>query len=89
MASELGMAPNSLMRIWHAFGLQLFRREKWKLSKDPQLIEKVHDRTSRHLRPVPEPARMGGRAGSRRESQIQALENRAEVAGACPGRPSA
>jgi hypothetical protein len=31
------------MRIWHAFGLQPHRQETFKLSKDPQLVEKVHD----------------------------------------------
>jgi hypothetical protein len=32
-----------VMRIWDAFGLQPHRQETWKLSKDPQFIEKVHD----------------------------------------------
>jgi transposase len=43
MARETGIAPDSVMRIWHAFGLQPHRRQTWKLSKDPQLVEKVHD----------------------------------------------
>jgi transposase len=51
MAREIGIAPDSVMRIWHAFGLQPHRREKWKLSKDPQLIEKVHDICALYLNP--------------------------------------
>jgi hypothetical protein len=39
------------MRIWHAFGLQPHRQETWKLSKDPQFIEKVHDICGLYLNP--------------------------------------
>ena len=51
MAREVGMTPDAVMRIWHAFGLQPHRREKWKLSKDPQFIEKVHDICGLYLNP--------------------------------------
>jgi hypothetical protein len=39
------------MRIWHAFGLQPHRQETWKLSKDSQFIEKVHDVVGLYLNP--------------------------------------
>jgi transposase len=39
------------MRIWHAFGLQPHRQETWKLSQDPQFIEKVHDICGLYLNP--------------------------------------
>lgn len=31
------------VRIWHAFGLQPHRVENFKVSKDPQFVEKVWD----------------------------------------------
>jgi transposase len=43
MAAEVGVTADAVMRIWHAFGLQPHRQQTWKLSKDPQFIEKVHD----------------------------------------------
>ena len=51
MAREVGMTPDAVMRIWHAFGLQPHRQETWKLSKDPQFIEKVHDICGLYLNP--------------------------------------
>ena len=51
MAREVGMTPDAVMRIWHAFGLQPHRRQTWKLSKDPLFIEKVHDICGLYLNP--------------------------------------
>jgi transposase len=51
MAREVGMTPDAVMRIWHAFGLQPHRQETWKLSTDPQFIEKVHDICGLYLNP--------------------------------------
>jgi transcriptional regulator with XRE-family HTH domain len=51
MAKEVGMTPDAVMRIWHAFGLQPHRQETWKLSKDPLFIEKVHDICGLYLNP--------------------------------------
>jgi transposase len=50
MGREVGMTPDAVMRIWHAFGLQPHRQETWKLSKDPLFIEKVHDICGLYLR---------------------------------------
>ena len=58
MAKEVGLNQSAVKRIWQAFGLQPHRQETWKLSKDPQFVEKVHD----IVRAVPEPARAGGGA---------------------------
>ena len=33
----------TVSRTWHAFGLQPHRSEQFKLSLDPQLVEKVRD----------------------------------------------
>jgi transposase len=43
MAKEVGLNQSAVHRIWTAFGLQAHRQETWKLSKDPQFIEKVRD----------------------------------------------
>jgi transposase len=41
MAREVGLTQIAVLRIWHAFGLQPHRQETWKLSRDPQFIDKV------------------------------------------------
>ena len=43
MAAEVGLTQSAVHRIWKAFGLQPHRQETWKLSKDPQFIDKVRD----------------------------------------------
>src|SRR5215472_1686544 len=43
MAAATGLSDHTIARIWHAFGLQPHRVETFKLSNDPQFIEKVRD----------------------------------------------
>jgi transposase len=43
MAEASGLSDHTIARIWHAFGLQPHRVETFKLSNDPQFIEKVRD----------------------------------------------
>ena len=43
MAASTGMSRTAIFRIWQAFGLQPHRTDTFKLSTDPQLIEKVRD----------------------------------------------
>src|SRR3954449_1079985 len=43
IAKATGLSRMTISRIWHAFGLQPHRTETFKLSPDPQLIEKVRD----------------------------------------------
>ena len=43
MAKTVGLSHMAVSRIWHAFGLQPHRSETFKLSTDPQLIDKVRD----------------------------------------------
>ena len=83
MAREVGIAPDSVMRIWHAFGLQPHRQERFKLSKDPQLIEKVHDICGLYLNP-PERAVV---LAVDEKSQIQALDRTAPTFPMLPGTP--
>jgi len=43
MAKQTGLSHASVARIWAAFGLQPHRTETFKLSADPQFIDKVRD----------------------------------------------
>jgi transposase len=83
MAREVGMTPDAVMRIWHAFGLQPHRQETWKLSKDPQFIEKVHDICGLYLNP-PERAVV---LALDEKSQIQALDRTTPILPMLPGTP--
>jgi transposase len=83
MAKEAGVTPDAVMRIWHAFGLQPHRQETWKLSTDPQLIEKVHDICGLYLNP-PERAVV---LCVDEKSQIQALDRTAPTLPMLPGTP--
>ena len=38
-----GMSQSAVSRIWRAFGLKPHTVETWKLSTDPQFIDKVRD----------------------------------------------
>ena len=51
MAAEVGLSQTAVSRIWRAFGLQPHRQATWKLSKDPQFIEKVRDVVGLYLNP--------------------------------------
>ena len=70
MAAASGMTRQSVHRIWKAFGLQPHRTETFKLSTDPQLIEKVRDIVGLYLNP-PERALV---LCADEKSQIQALD---------------
>ena len=43
MARQSGLSADTIGRIWRAFGLQPHRSETFRLSPDPQFIEKVRD----------------------------------------------
>lgn len=51
MAKHCGMSRETVGRIWRAFRLQPHRQETFKLSKDPQFIEKVRDVVGLYLNP--------------------------------------
>jgi transposase len=51
MAKEVGLTQSAVLRIWQAFGLQPHRQDVWKLSKDPQFIDKVKDVVGLYLDP--------------------------------------
>lgn len=43
MAAASGMSQSAISRIWRAFGLKPHAVETWKLSTDPQFVDKVRD----------------------------------------------
>lgn len=51
MAAVSGLSHDTVHQIWHAFGLQPHRLETFKLSNDPQFIEKVRDIVGLYLHP--------------------------------------
>ena len=54
MARKSGVSQSGVSRIWRAFALQPHRVETFKLSKDPQFIEKVRDIVGLYLNPPDE-----------------------------------
>jgi transposase len=83
MAAEIGLTQTAVSRIWRAFGLQPHRQETWKLSKDPQFIDKVRDVVGLYLDP-PERAVV---LCVDEKSQIQALDRTAPILPMLPGTP--
>jgi transposase len=84
LAAELGLSQSAVSRIWRAFGLQPHRHDSWKLSKDPQFIDKVRDVVGLYLDP-PEAAVV---LCVDEKSQIQALDRTAPVLPMLPGTPA-
>jgi transposase len=83
MAREVGLTQSAVLRIWRAFGLQPHRQETWKLSKDPQFIDKIRDVVGLYLNP-PERAVV---LCVDEKSQIQALDRTAPILPMLPGTP--
>jgi transposase len=51
MASATEMSQSAVSRIWRAFGLKPHLVETWKLSTDPQFVEKVRDVVGLYMAP--------------------------------------
>src|SRR3954470_11700754 len=83
LAAQLGVSQDSVWRTWQAFGLQPQRQQKFKLSADPQFIEKVYDICGLYLNP-PERAVV---LCVDEKSQIQALDRTRPILPMLPGTP--
>lgn len=83
LATRLAMSQSAVSRIWRAFGLQPHRTDGFKLSKDPQFIEKVRDVVGLYLNP-PDRALV---LCVDEKPQIQATEGTAPVVPMQPGQP--
>jgi transposase len=83
MAERSGVSRTTVRRIWSAFGLQPHRVENFKLSNDPQFIEKVRDIVGLYLNP-PEAALV---LCVDEKAQIQALDRTQPILPMAPGLP--
>ena len=84
MAAATGMSQTAISRIWRAFALKPHQVETFKLSPDPQFIDKVRDIVGLYLNP-PEAAVV---LCVDEKSQIQALDRSAPVLPLMPGVPA-
>ncbi|WP_437597604.1 IS630 family transposase [Sorangium sp. So ce590] len=82
MAKQVGLGRMTISRIWRAFGLQPHRAETFKLSKDPQLIDKVRDIVGLYMNP-PDKALV---LCVDEKSQIQALDRTQPLLPMRPGQ---
>jgi transposase len=83
MARATGLSQTAVSRIWRAFGLKPQLTERFKLSTDPQFIDKVRDIVGLYLNP-PEAAAV---LCVDEKSQIQALDRTAPILPLFPGIP--
>jgi transposase len=84
MARVTGMSQTAVSRIWRAFGLKPHLEQSWKLSADPQFIDKVRDIVGLYLDP-PERALV---LCVDEKSQIQALDRTAPTLPLLPTTPA-
>jgi transposase len=82
MAKASGLSRMTISRIWQAFGLQPHRADTFKLSPDPQLIEKVRDIVGLYMNP-PDHAMV---FCVDEKSQIQALDRTQPLLPLRPGQ---
>ena len=82
MAKASGISVSSVHRIWKAFSLQPHRTETFKLSSDPQFVEKVRDIVGLYLDP-PDKALV---VCVDEKSQIQALDRTQPLLPMRPGQ---
>ncbi len=83
MARTLDMSQTAISRIWRAFGLKPHLVDTWKLSKDPQFIDKVRDIVGLYL----DPPDMAMVLCVDEKSQMQALDRTAPVLPMMPSVP--
>jgi len=84
MAAATGMSQSAVSRIWRAFALKPHQVESFKLSPDPQFIDKVRDVVGLYLNP-PEAAVV---LCVDEKAQIQALDRSAPMLPLMPGVPA-
>src|SRR5437762_1289395 len=83
MARATGMSQTAVSRIWRAFGLRPHQTEAFKLSPDPQFIDKLRDIVGLYLNP-PDRAVV---LCVDEKSQIQALNRTQPILPLAPGVP--
>lgn len=84
MAAVAGLSKATISRIWQTFGLQSHRVDTFKLSADPQFVEKVRDIVGLYLNP-PDHALV---LCLDEKSQVQALDRTRPLLPMRPGIPA-
>ncbi len=84
MAADQGLNQTQVSRIWRAFGLKPHAVDSWKLSKDPEFVDKVRDIVGLYMSP-PENALV---LAVDEKSQIQALDRTAPILPMLPTSPA-
>jgi transposase len=84
MAAVTGMSQSTISRTWRAFGLKPHAVQSWKLSTDPQFIDKVRDVVGLYMSP-PENALV---LAVDEKSQMQAIDRTAPILPLLPGTPA-
>jgi transposase len=84
MAEQAGLSQSAISRIWRAFGLKPHLVQTWKLSTDPQFIDKVRDIVGLYMAPP---------AGALvlcvdEKSQMQAIDRTAPILPVLPTTPA-
>jgi transposase len=83
LARQLGMSQSAISRIWRAFGLKPHLVDTFKLSTDPQFIDKVRDVVGLYLNP-PQAALV---LCVDEKTGVQALDRTAPILPLLPGTP--
>jgi transposase len=84
MAGAVGMSQSAVSRIWRAFGLKPHAIQTWKLSTDPQFVDKVRDVVGLYMAP-PENALV---LAVDEKSQMQAIDRTAPILPIMPTTPA-
>lgn len=84
MAQAAGMSQSTVSRIWRTFGLKPHAIETWKLSTDPQFVDKVRDVVGLYMSP-PENALV---LAVDEKSRMQAIDRTAPILPIMPTTPA-
>jgi transposase len=83
LARQLGMSQSAISRIWRAFGLKPYLVDTFKLSTDPQFIDKVRDIVGLYLNP----SQAALVLCVDEKTGVQALDRTAPILPLLPGTP--
>ena len=84
LAAKHGISHTTVEEIWRAFGLKPWRRDSFKVSPDPDLVEKVRDLVGLYMSPPVEAAVFA----VDEKPQIQALNRTAPTLPMLPTTPA-
>jgi transposase len=84
LAAKHGISKTTVAEIWRAFGLKPWRQDNFKVSPDPDLIEKVRDLVGLYMNP-PDAAAV---FAVDEKPQIQALDRTAPILPMLPTTPA-